>query len=219
MRMAGRRANVVLKMVRFQNWWDYHKWYVIVGIVLIWILLDLALSNWKARRDQPDFTVAYVARAPLDETLTAELEREFSLLAVDRNGDGKANVRINAYLYGAEEVVPDGGMAQIAADIRLIGDIAANESFLFLTDDAERLQTGYRILADAHGACLSDGDSTAAYQAIRFSEIGFFRAIESVGGAAHLDRLSIARRCYPNDANDSDRDAENAFWARITGIK
>lgn len=205
-------------MEKLQNWWDYHKWYVIAGGVLIWIIFDLAVSNWRARRDQPDFQIAYVARMPLDEGLTAFLEREFSLFAVDRNGDGKTNVRLIAYIYGTDSVVPDGGMAQMAADIRLVGDIAAEESFLFLTDDAERFQSGYRILADANGVCPSEEVLDVADRVVRLSDIGFSFELEAAAAAVDLDQLTIGRRCFPNDASATKREAENAFWMRLTGL-
>lgn len=204
-------------MGKLQNWWDYHKWYVIAGGVLIWIIFDFAVSNWRAGCDQPDFKIAYVARMPLDEGLTALLEREFSLFAVDRNGDGKTNVRLNAYIYGTDSVVPDGGIAKMAADIRLIGDIAAEESFLFLTDDVQRLQSGYRILADTNGVCSSEEVLDVADRVIRLSDIGLSFELDAAA-AVDLAQLTIGRRCFPNDASDTEREAENEFWMRLTRL-
>ena len=75
-------------MERLENWWTYHKATVIVGMILLWILVDLLRSAWKARVDAPDFQVAYVGSTPLGDDLIGMLETAFETIAPDRNGDG-----------------------------------------------------------------------------------------------------------------------------------
>ena len=197
------------------DWWEYHKWYVAIGAVLLWIAADLAAAALKARRERPDIQIAYVAETPLDDDLTALLEREFASFAADRNGDGKTSVRINAYIYRSKDATPDELIAQAATDVRLIGDIAAKESFLFLTDDADRLQFGYRILADAEGACPEEGDLSVTDKVIRLSETRVFPAIGSTEDMDFLNGFVIGRRCFSDRDDDPNRDAAEAFWNKL----
>lgn len=49
-----------------KNWWYYHKWYVICGVILFFIAIDIIGNNLGWFKDTPDIQIAYIGDAPLD---------------------------------------------------------------------------------------------------------------------------------------------------------
>ena len=217
-------------MERLENWWRYHKAAVIVGMILLWILVDLLRSAWKARMDAPDFQVAYVGSTPLGDDLIGMLETAFETIAPDRNGDGKSLVRIQSYLLEASQDLPDAALAQLAADIRLTADIESRESMFFMSEDLERLQASYGILETADGTCPGANGTAGADQVRRLSvsstldrialmeEAGFaVRDVLESSAPELFDSLSIGRRCFYGMVSDEDLAAADEFWNNLTG--
>lgn len=59
------KAVELTKQQRRRNWWYYHKWHVLIGGVLVLIAMDWA---WSALTQvHPDYQIAYVGAAPLDQ--------------------------------------------------------------------------------------------------------------------------------------------------------
>lgn len=217
-------------MERLENWWTYHKATVIVGMILLWILVDLLRSTWKARVDAPDFQVAYVGSTPLGDDLIGMLETAFEAIAPDRNGDGKSLVRIQSYLLEASQDLPDAALAQLAADIRLTADIESRESMFFMSEDLERLQASYGILETADGTCPGANGTAGADQVRRLSVFSILERIALMEEAGFAVRdvlepsapelfysLSIGRRCFHGMASDEDLAAADEFWDNLTG--
>ena len=217
-------------MERLENWWTYHKAAVIVGMILLWILVDLLRSAWKARMDAPDFQVAYVGSTPLGDDLIGMLETAFETIAPDRDGDGKSLVRIQSYLLEASQDLPDAALAQLAADIRLTADIESRESMFFMSEDLERLQASYGILETADGTCPGANGTAGPDQVRRLSvssTLDRIALMEEAGFAARgvlessapelFDSLSIGRRCFYGMISDEDLAAADEFWNNLTG--
>ena len=50
-----------------KNWWYYHKWYVIIGVILFLIICNLIGNALGLFRKSPDLQVAYIGKASRSE--------------------------------------------------------------------------------------------------------------------------------------------------------
>lgn len=132
---------------RRANWWYYHKWHIAAAIALLLVLGGLGLNAWNAKRNAPDYQIAYIAANPLPEETAAALETALSDLT------GGAKVKVNQYLTGQTR---DAGMYASAASVQLMADMETCESFLFLLDDPETFQGNYLIHRSLDGALPED---------------------------------------------------------------
>lgn len=129
------------KQQRRRNWWYYHRWHVLIGGVLVLIAMDWA---WSALiQVHPDYQIAYVGAAPLDQEDAAAWEARLSALGSDCNGDGNVVVQLNQYLTVQEDT-----MYTAAANVKLLADLDARESYFFLLEDPEKFQADYEILQE-----------------------------------------------------------------------
>lgn len=129
------------KKQRRRNWWHYHKWHVLIAAALVLVGADWA---WNAlTRVRPDYQVAYVGSSPLDQEDAAAWEARLAALGADCDGDGRVAVRINQYLSAQEDA-----MYAAAANVKLLADLDARESYFFLLEDPEKFQADYEILQE-----------------------------------------------------------------------
>ena len=135
------KAVELTKQQRRQNWWHYHKWHVLIVGVLVLIAMDWA---WSALTQvHPDYQIAYVGAAPLDQEDAAAWETRLSALGNDCNGDGNVVVQLNQYLSA-----PEDAMYTAAANVKLLADLDGRESYFFLLEDPEQFQADYEILEE-----------------------------------------------------------------------
>lgn len=217
---------------RFKNWWYYHKWYVICGGILLWILINVigsALGLWEK---EPDLKIAYVGSTPLPEDTVAALEQSFAQLAGDLNQDKEAIVQINQYITGDPESDPETAISSYSSEVRLMADISACESYFFLTDDPDTLQQSFQILANPDGSCPDETDYSAEGKTVLWSDcpalsemdLGSYAFVvagtETTGDSQELlSRLRLGRRCfYSEKVVDSISQCEE-LWNKITGTK
>lgn len=199
-----------MKNTNFKNWWYYHKWYVIAGVVLVGILIDLIGNRLHLWSPVPDYQIAYVG-APLPDDTVAALETAFEAVSKDMNGDGRVLVQINQYLTKTTEADTDAANAQTAAEVKLIGDITDCDSYFFVTDDPAQLQKGYHILANADGSPAAETDDSTDDKILPWDdtvlaeqELGTYTATafgQEVTGDNRelLSRLSVGRRSFYTD--------------------
>ena len=115
-----------------KNWWYYHKWYVLCGIILFFIGIDIIGNNLGWFRDTPDHQIAYIGDHSLPEDIAASIENTFTSLAGDYNHDGKILVKINQFVSNISAGDAESLSYQQAAEIALIGDIDDCTSYFFL---------------------------------------------------------------------------------------
>lgn len=129
------------KKQRRQNWWHYHKWYVLIGAAVLCIAGSLV---WHAvTQVYPDYQIAYVSAYPLPEEEAAAWESHLSTLGADCNGDGKVVIQLNQYPTGGDG---DDLMYDAASNVKLMADLDSCESYFFLLEDPEGFQRDYEIL-------------------------------------------------------------------------
>lgn len=129
------------KEQRRRNWWDYHKWYVILGAVLLVIAGDWARG--VLTQVHPDYQIAYVGSTPLSPEEAGEWERRLAALGSDCNGDGKIVVQLNQYPATGGAGDPQ---YAYASNVQLMADLEGRDSYFFLLEDPEGFQTSYDIL-------------------------------------------------------------------------
>lgn len=140
------RPDPPIKLTRKQkikNWWDYHKWHLAVGAVVVGIVVNLV---WQAvTKVRPDYQMAYVGSVPLEEEQVVLWEENLTALGTDCNGDGKVVARLEQYL-----VAGDGGDLEYAyaSNVRLMADLDGRDSYFFLLEDPEGFQKNYDILEE-----------------------------------------------------------------------
>lgn len=225
--MQAKEYENLSKAEKRRNWWHYHKWYVVCGVILLGIAVDIlgnALGLWKK---YPDFQIAYVGEWTLSEDAVSALEEAFasmgeaSQLDLDFNKDGRVIVQINQYISSHPYADVDAVYYDTVSEITLIGDISNCESYFFLMDDPERLQREYQVLAAPDGSCPDDADHSVDDKVLLWTDCpALLEAVARVEAEAPeiselLPGLYIGRRCFYNDARIKHEEKCIELWNRI----
>lgn len=139
-----------------ENWWHYHKWHVIICVVLAAIGISLTCSALGVGQIKPDYQVAYVGENTLPDDTAAAIETAFAALGEDLNGDGRVTVRLNQYPTGGA----DPNLAA-ATQTTLMGDLLECESYFFLLEDPVWFQVNYHTLCRLDGSLPEEADYSA----------------------------------------------------------
>lgn len=179
-----------------KNWWYYHKWYVICGIILFLSAADILAAKFGWFRDDPDVQIAYIGEEPLSEDDLASLEARFASLVDDYNHDGKVIAKVNSYVTGSlTSTDPDVLSYRQATEISLIGDIEDCVSYFFLMDHPEEVQRQFQILAMPDGSCPAETDLSAEDKVLPW-DFG----------------LSLGRRCFYGKKRSAFADECAGLW-------
>lgn len=178
-----------------KNWWYYHKWYVICGVILFFIAIDIIGNNLGWFKDTPDIQIAYIGDAPLSEDTAASLENTFTSLAKDYNHDGKILIKINQFVSGASTDDAESLSYQQATEIALIGDIDDCTSYFFLMENPGKVQREFQVLAMPDGSCPDEYDFSAKGKVIPW-DYGLY----------------LGRRCFYNKKQTPYADECSQIW-------
>lgn len=215
------------------NWWDYHKWYVVLGTVLLLCIGDILFHAFGVGQVKPDVQVAYVGNYALPEDAVSALEQSLSALAKDGNGDGQTVVRVNQYAAARSggETTEDREQAAYAeaSRVALMADLERCDSFLFLFEDGETFQRDYQILAYTDGSLPAEGEASSdglwvawkdcpALQSLELVEYTETVAGTAVSGSSQelLSELNIARRGFWTQRSCKNPEACEALWEALT---
>lgn len=203
-----------------QNWWDYHKWHVVIGIVLVGIACNIVWS--AAHQVKPDYKIAYVGKNALPDDTAAALEASFTALGEDLSGDGKIIVRLAQYAADADPT------AAASAEVRLMADILECESYIFLLEDPEQFQQAYFSLAKLDGTLPEEGDDSAVGTYLAWDQCPVLAGMElgdysyrlmgeTVSGSSDelVSKLYIARRGFLTDKTVPYPEGCAALWDKI----
>lgn len=206
------------KQGKWKNWWYYHKWHVICGIILLGIIINLVGSYLGLWTKSPDLQIAYVGRTQLPDDTVAALEQALTSLASDFNGDGEIIVKVNQYTHDMKNVDPDTAYYYgYASEISLIGDITDCVSYFFLMDDPDQFQRDFQLLACPDGSCPDDGDYATEDKVIPWAACPLLAGMElgeelSVSNQELLSGLFIGRRCFYTKDITEHVDECNDLW-------
>lgn len=151
------------------NWWHYHKWQVVVIVVVLAIVGTIAKDILFTTR--PDYQVGYVGVQELPEDTVTALKTALASFCDDRNGDGKVVVQINQYAIDLSKTTADTAESaekdtsdpyvRMALMTRLTSDISSSDgSYIFLLEDPESFQANTEALRYLDGT-VPDQDVTA----------------------------------------------------------
>ena len=214
------------------NWWHYHKWYVLLGILLLGIGGSLVKSALHIGEIQPDYQFAFVADELLPADTVTALESALAEYGEDCNGDGKVTVRLNQYT-GTGNVQTDNSDTAYyayASEVTLMADLEDCESYFFILQDYETFQMDYAILRHLDGT-LSDAGLTRDEKpiALQWSDCPVLSGLElgtyseSVGdqeiSGDSQERLSgfyFARRGFWTDRTVDNADGCDILWDALT---
>lgn len=208
-----------------KNWWHYHKWHVLIGVVLATIAVNLILHALGVGQIQPDYQIAYVGENPLPDDTAAAIESAFAALGEDLNGDGQVTVRLNQY---ASTAGADAGMAA-SSEVTLMADILEWNSYFFLLEDPDWFQVSYRVLRRLDGSLPEEGNYSAdgtylAWDncpALAAAELGGY-SYETLGktvtGSSDelASTLFLARRGFWTEDTCQYPEGCDALWDRLT---
>lgn len=224
-RIPAQKAETTEKSGKWKNWWYYHKWYVVCGIILFGIICDIAISALGFKNKTPDFQIAYIGKTELPENTVSALKQAFASIAGDYNGDGEVIVQVHQYIDGITN--PDTEMAyyEYASETALIGDISSCESYFFLMDDPEHFQLEFQLLASPDGSCPDNMDYSVTDKVIPWAgcpllskmELGTYSAVlfgkkQTGNNQELLSPLYIGRRCFYTDRVTENADACDKLW-------
>lgn len=213
------------KQKKWKNWWYYYKWYVICGVILLGIIINVVGSRLGLWTKAPDFQVAYVGKTQLPADTVSALEQAFSSLTSDFNEDGMIIVQINQYITGTQGTDPEMASYEYASEISLIGDISDCESYFFLMDDPDQFQQDFQLLACPDGSCPSDTDYSTETKVIPWTACPLLAGMDlgtysdsilgkEVSGSNQelLSGLFIGRRCFFTDDITEHADKCGNLW-------
>ena len=206
---------------RRQNWWYYHKWHVLIGLVVLGIVCDICCSALGLGKVIPDCQIAYIgANALPDDTVTA-LESSLSVLCGDLNGDGKSNVKLVQYTTSED--------AAQSSEVLLMSDLLNCESYLFLLEDPEQFQRSYHSLSRLDGSLPDQDDYTTKDVCLAWKQCPVLTGLD-LGEYAYrvlgqtregssqelVSELYMARRGFWTDKTVSNAEGCAALWKTLT---
>lgn len=206
-----------------KNWWDYHKFHVVAGIVLLSILGSMV---WNALHQvKPDYQIAYVGTKALPDDTASAIEAGFAALGEDLNGDGQIVVQLMQYASS------DGDDPQMtmAVQSKLMADLTGCESYFFLLEDPEGFQQNYGSLRRLDGSlpeseeALGEGTYVSWVQCpvltqMELGEYSYPLMGGTVSGSSDelVSGLYIARRGFWTDKTVPYPEGCAALWEKIT---
>lgn len=218
------------KKEKTANWWYYHKWHVIIGIVLLLCVIDLVKTMLGIGEVKPDYQIAYVGTNSLPDETVSQLENLFTSIGEDFNQDGTVTVQINQYASNNTDDNSESSYYQYASEVSLISDIQANESFFFLMEDPESFEEADEALAYIDGSLPEEGADDYENMCISWSDSKLLSSYTlgeytisalgttSTGSSDELvGNLYIGRRGFWTDTTCENEEGCEALWNKIIG--
>ena len=84
---------------KWKNWWYYHKFHLLVGLVAI--VIGGYLIYGVVTEVKPDYTIVMLSKSGYAGDLMENLGDQLSVYGKDRNGDGKVAISVLDYALGS----------------------------------------------------------------------------------------------------------------------
>ena len=216
---------------KVKNWWHYHKWHLIIGILLLASLIDIGKNALGIGIIKPDYQVAYVGTSILPEDAASALETALAGLGEDCNGDGKVVVQVNQYVEtdSADKGSSDDSYYTYASEVTLLADLEDCESYFFIMQDGETFQKNYQILSNLDGSLPSEEDRDYQTCYLRWEDcpvlsnldLGDYTesvAGQEVSGSSQmlLTGMHFARRGFWTEKTCENKEGCDVLWEKLT---
>lgn len=211
---------------KWKNWWYYHKWHVVIGLVALLFVIGFIRDVISNRNNQPDYQVAYIGSVSLPDDTAAALESALAQLGEDLNGDGQVLVNVNQYTFDYDSMDYS---SVIAGSTLLMADMSNNDSFFFLMEDPEDFQAQYQVLSYSDGTFPEEDEEVTEGLWYSWSDcptltgldLGSYTldyTMEEITGDSQelLSTLYIGRRGFDSTSAFEYLDGCNALWQKLT---
>ncbi|MBQ7098106.1 MAG: hypothetical protein IJO05_00080 [Oscillospiraceae bacterium] len=209
-----------------RNWWDYHKWHVVIAIVCLILAADLVSDVVHNIRNKPDYTIAYVGYTELPDDLARAVETAIATKGEDLNGNGQVQVELVQYQLFDESADGDPTLWEQAysASMLLTTNIETVESMIYLLEDPAIFNASYPILCHTDGALPGEGSDAPMYYlwkdcpVLAGLEMGIFE-VPGIHGMLEGDcqeamaNIAVARRGLWDDASTEKNDGAVRLFA------
>lgn len=214
-----------------RNWWDYHKGWVLLGVVLVlgaaWLVHDIFL------RPVPDYQVGYVCTAPAPQSVLDRLQEQLEALGEDVNGDGQVLVEVTTYALGFDEQSMNDVEAAASGVTRLTVDLSAGDVYLLLLDDPEGFQARIGALSYLDGS-LPPADDTygaADWRQMVYAwedcpvlaelDLGTYVRFldpeeQEIDGQQAMEGIYVGRRALFDESRREDFASAGRLWQSVT---
>lgn len=215
-----------------RNWWDYHKYWVLLGAVALigcaFLVRDIFF------RLKPDYQVGYVSRTAPPEKVLEALQARLEELGEDVNGDGRVTVELLTYTLGFDAVSMIDVDAASAGITRLTVDLTAGRVYVLLLDDPEGFQGRMGALSYLDGRLppLDDpaygaSDWTGMVYAwddcpvLANMDLGTYTRFldlseQKLNGQEAMAGLYVGHRAALNEGQKVSFAADEELWQRLT---
>ncbi len=213
---------------KFQNWFDYNKWYLLVGAIVLYVAGSMLWNVLGIGQTKPDYSIAYVGSRQLPQDCVDALENALAQLGQDVNGDGRVKVQLVQYV-SPQSADTENMMYAYATEMKILANITQGESYFFLVEDPDRFQQNFQVLAPLDGSIPGEEDLTGldkvySWQAcpvLAGLELGSYTDAyldleESGDCQSLLQHLYLGRRFFHDPQDAANLDANEAFWASLT---
>lgn len=138
-----------------ENWWYYHRGWVIAGVVFVMLAVHLVWSSHNAPKW--DLQVAVIVKDPFPAEVLEALSDGLSVYTADLNGDGKNRVEVVQYVVNFRKDDPTvDPKTQSAGVASMMADLRGCYSQVFLLDDPDGLSIATGALRYKNGQLPAD---------------------------------------------------------------
>lgn len=212
-----------------QNWWEYHKWHVVIAAVCLLLAVNLLFNVVQGIRNKPDYTIAYVGCTELPQDIAQALETAIATRGEDLNGNGEVLVELVQYRIFDESTEDDPALWEQAytASVELTSSIEMVESMIYLLEDPALFASSYPILCHTDGALPGEDSDAPMYHlwkncpVLAGLELGTF-ALPLDSGIVESDcqkamaNIAVARRGLWDDAPTERTDGAVRLFEVLT---
>jgi hypothetical protein len=155
---AGAEIKADSPKSKWDNFWYYYKWHVLIGIAVI--LLAVFFIHDLTSKVNPDYQIGLITQTTYPTEVVESLENQIAKFGTDLNGDGKVVVQLNSYVAaeGSSSQAVDMNV-QAAGVVRLMSDFSDGSSMIFISDDAsfQSLQSKSQVFSYLDGSTPPEG--------------------------------------------------------------
>ena len=139
-----------------RNWWDYNKWYVVIGVIAAVMIVYYLIAY--ITRVEPDYYVAMLTQVSVEDAALTDLADHLEQYGEDVNGDGE--VKIEVVLYANDGVPVEDASYLESVEMfhsKYIADFDSCTCMIWITDE-----TSYEMIGEQVDDVFAKVDSAYA---------------------------------------------------------
>lgn len=142
---------------RLENIWYYHKWKILVGLLISICFLNYVIQ--LAKKQEPVLSIAIVTGKIISQKEIDQLQT-----AVEKAvGEEKTSVIVNYYYYDGFPMKAEDTAKFSASGVQLAADLQTKESQIYITDNPA-------MLMEADKTLFSIGSPVVDYDGLRTND-------------------------------------------------